>query len=126
MNGKTNTHERKKENMNNIKFLSKLNDKEIINILALATKTPTEEINDYKIEKTEDRTLNITIDTCTILDDEDEETILSDYYELTDYTIDPYDYYTPPKDMIEMLQTYRSLLYQKFGKEYALAYLMKI
>ena len=111
--------------MSSTYFLSKLTDNQIKNILAMSTKTELDEIETFKVDRTNEAFYHITLNTNTILDNEIEEICLSDFYEVSDYDIEAFDYYVDNEERHKMTQRWRSWMYQKFKHAYAIKYLME-
>jgi hypothetical protein len=106
--------------MSATKYVDKIGDYRLINVLCLATNTDKESIVDFHIRR-ENEKVAVDLRTNVVLYGETEPTTLEDYFEIDDFTVTPYDYAGDGKDSIR----WRKWMYQLFGAEYALDYLLK-
>lgn len=100
-------------------YLNKLSDRRLIRLICLTTDTYPEEVIDFHIERTSD-TINVTLTENVIFDNETEESVISDYFEITDFSITPYDYAGDQNESIR----WRTWMYQLFGRQYAIDYML--
>lgn len=105
--------------MSYTRYLNKLTDSRIIKLICLSANINHEEITHYKIHR-QDNCLQVTLYENVIFDGETEETNISDYFEIDDFSVTPYDYAGDKKESFR----WRLWMYQLFGHQYALDYLL--
>lgn len=108
--------------MASTKFVSQMSDGEIGRLLWDAVGVDGDALVAVDVDRREEgEALGATVRYTTRLDGDDEDSTLSDYYEVDDYDIEPYDW--GGSAAAECLRWRRALL-DRFGEGYALRYLV--
>lgn len=110
------------ETMGSTKFINQIADEELTRALFGAVSCEGDHLVSVELERSRNEysPFNVTFTYETILDGEDETSILEDTYEVDDYNVTPFDW---GGDTTGLNVTWRKWLFGKFGNEYAIWHL---
>lgn len=106
--------------MGSTQYLARVSDEDVARMLWDAVGVEGDTLVGVDVDRSGDA-VSATVRYETRLDGEDDDTLLSDYYELDDYDIDPYDW---GGSTAGVCLAWRKAMLGRFGEGYALRYLV--
>ena len=110
------------------KFLSKMEDEELVKAMFAATDETVEDVIEYRVTRDDDP-YEVSVRVNALIDDGDEEgphrCVITDHYEIDDYDVTPQSWAPAPGVANDIKSRWRHALHDRFDDEYAESYLFE-